>query len=213
MKRSECKEIAKNILKDQWIVGFVVVLIQGLITGALTTVSGGIGTFLLSSSIAIAGYNVFINGYAGKKYEVNDMLNGATDELTNRICLSVLKNLYIMLWSILFIIPGIIKSFSYFLTEFISRKNPKMTATECIDESRKIMDGHKWELFKFQLSFIGWHLLAILTCGILYIWLTPYIMQATIIYVDKNIYKLIDEPKVEDNNEYVEAKFVETEVL
>ena len=63
MKRSECKEIAKNILKDQWIVGFVVVLIQGLITGALTTVSGGIGTFLLSSSIAIAGYNVFINGW------------------------------------------------------------------------------------------------------------------------------------------------------
>ena len=150
--------------------------------------------------------NVFINGYAGKKYEINDMLVGASDELSNKICLSVLKSIYLALWTLLFVIPGIVKGYSYYLAEFIARKNPKMSASDCITKSRELMDGHKWELFVFQLSFIGWHLLAILTCGILYIWLTPYIMQATIVYIDKNIYKLVDEqPKQE---ELVEATLV-----
>jgi uncharacterized membrane protein len=213
MNRRECKETAKKIMKDQWIVGFVVLLIESLIVSALSTMTLGIGLFLLQSIIIIAVYNVFINGYAGKKYEVSDMLNGITDEITNRICLSVLKQLYTFLWTLLFIIPGIVKSYSYFLAEFISRKDPKLSATDCITKSREIMDGHKWELFVFQLSFIGWHLLAILTFGILYIWLAPYIMQSTIVYIDKNIYKLIDDAKVEDNNEFVEAKFVDAEVL
>lgn len=212
MNRRECKEAAKKILKDQWIVGFVVLLIEAVIVSALTTMTAGIGLFLLQSVITIAVYNVYINAYAGKKYEVSDMLIGVTDELTNRICLSVLKQLYISLWSLLFVIPGIVKTYSYFLAEFISRKEPKLSATECITKSREIMDGHKWDLFVFQLSFIGWHLLAICTFGILYIWLAPYIMQSTIIYVDKNIYKLLDEPQQEENSEIVEAKFVDVEV-
>ena len=207
MSRAECKELAKNILKDQWVVGFVIVLIQSLITSALSSMTFGIGLLLLESTILIAVYNVFINGYAGKKYEVNDMFTGITDELSNKICMSVLKSVYLALWTMLFIIPGVIKSYSYYLTEFIARKNPKMSASDCITKSRELMDGHKWDLFVFQLSFIGWHLLAMLTCGILYIWLAPYIMQATIIYIDKNIYKLVDdEPKQE---EVVEATLVE----
>lgn len=209
MNRAECKETAKKIMKGQWIVGFVVLLIESLIVAALSTVTFGIGLFLLQSVITIAVYNVFISGYEGKKYEISDMANGITDELTNRICLSVLKQLFISLWTLLFIIPGIVKTYSYFLAEFISRKDPKLSATDCITKSREIMKGHKWEMFVFELSFIGWHLLAILTFGILYIWLAPYIIQSTIVYVDKNIYKLLDEPKVEENNEFVEAKFVE----
>ena len=211
MSRKDCKELAKKILKDQWVVGFVVLLIEGLIVSVLSTLTAGIGLFLLQSIITIAVYNVFINGYAGKKYEVSDMMNGVTDELTNRICLSALKQLYLALWTLLFIIPGIVKTYSYHLTEFISRKEPKMSATDCITKSREIMNGHKWELFVFQLSFIGWHLLAILTCGILYIWLAPYIMQATIVYIDKNIYKLLDEEKQPED--IIEATIVEPEVL
>lgn len=201
--RKECKAIAKDILKGQWAVGLVVLLIQGLVSAALATLTAGIGAFLFSSIIMIAGYNVFINGYAGKKYQVEDMFSNVKESLTNRICLSVLKNIFIVLWTMLFIIPGIVKSYSYFLAEFISMKNPEMSANDCITESRELMNGHKWELFVFQLSFIGWHLLAILTLGILYIWLAPYISQATIVYIDKNIYPLLNE----------EAEVVEPEEL
>ena len=205
MSRVECKEKAREILKNQWPIGFVVILIQSLIASALSSVTFGIGLLLLQSSLLIAVYNVFINGYAGKKYEINDMLIGVGDNLSNKICLSVLKTIYLALWSLLFVIPGIVKTYSYYVAEFIAMKNPELSASECITKSREIMDGHKWELFVFQLSFIGWHLLAMLTCGILYIWVYPYIIQATIVYIDKNIYKLVDDKPVE---EVIEATLV-----
>lgn len=190
MNRAECKELAKSILKKNWIVAFVVLLIYVGIMVGLSTLTAGIGAFLFLSLLLISVYNVFINAYHGKDYEVKDMLEGVQDGLTNRICLSLLKQLYIALWTILFFIPGLIKTYSYYLAEFISRKNPNKTANECITESRQLMDGHKWELFVLQLSFIGWHLLAWITFGIAYIWIAPYIVQTTIIYIDKNIYQL-----------------------
>lgn len=209
MSRKECKEIALKIMNDQWIIGFVVLLIEGLVIGALGSITFGIGVLLLQSIVTIAVYNVFINGYKGKKYDLNDLGIGITDELSNRIGLSALKQIYIYLWGLLFIIPGIVKTYSYFLAEFISMKNPKLSATDCITKSRELMNGHKWELFVFHLSFIGWHLLAMLTCGILYIWLAPYIMQSTIVFIDKNIYKLVDDEKQEENNDAITAEIVE----
>jgi uncharacterized membrane protein len=209
MKRKECKALAKSIVKEQWIGGLVILLVALAISLLVTTLTFAIGLLLFSSIITIAVYNAYINAYAGKKYEINDMFVRIKDEITNRVSLSVLKNIRIFLWSLLFIIPGIVKSYSYFLVEFISRKNPKMTAQECMKKSEELMDGHKFELFVFQLSFIGWHVLSVLTFGILYIYVAPYIVQSTIIYVDKNIYKLLDE----ESNEYVEARFVEPQVL
>lgn len=192
MSRAECKKVAKEIMKNNWIMGFVAVLIFALISGALGASTGGVGTIILGSSLTIAVYNVFISAYLGKGYEIEYMLKGHDKGLTNRIALSALKTLYIFLWSLLFIVPGIIKSYSYFLAEFISREHPDKSAQECIEESRKLMDGHKMELFVLNLSFLGWHLLSILTCGILYIWVLPYIYQTTVIYIDKNLYPLID---------------------
>ena len=109
-----------------------------------------------------------------------------------------------MLWSLLFFIPGIIKSYSYALAEFISRENPEKTATECLDESKELMNGHKMDLFLFDLSFIGWHILSALTCGILYIYVMPYMYQARIIFIDKNIYRLNEIQ--DDVKETVEAE-------
>jgi len=190
MSGKECKELALKSLKGNYLNAIVTILIYGAIISALSVVTGGIGTFLLSSLLLIAFYNVYIEGYKKNKYEINNMFKGLEKGISNRICLSVLKNLYIFLWTLLFIIPGIVKSYSYFLTEFISREDPSKTASECVDESRKLMNGHKMDLFLFQLSFIGWMILGLFTLGILYIWLIPYMEQATIIYIDKNIYKL-----------------------
>ena len=100
MKRRECKELAKNILKGQWLIGTIVLLIEAGVITILATTTASIGVLLLQSVITIAVYNVYINGYAGKKYEISDMLTGVTDELTNRICLSVLKNIFIFLYTI-----------------------------------------------------------------------------------------------------------------
>lgn len=90
-----------------------------------------------------------------------------------------LMNLFIFLWMLLFIIPGIVKSFSYAMTPYILEENPELSANEAIDRSRAMMKGHKFDLFWLYLSFIGWILLSIFTLGIGLLWLAPYMQTAT----------------------------------
>lgn len=90
----------------------------------------------------------------------------------------ILSTIYIFLWTLLLIIPGIIKSYSYALTPYILVEHPEMSANEAIEESMRLMDGHKFDLFYLQLSFIGWAILSILSLGLGFFWLIPYQMTA-----------------------------------
>lgn len=90
----------------------------------------------------------------------------------------ILSTIYIFLWTLLLIIPGIIKSYSYALTPYILVEHPEMSANEAIEESMRLMDGHKFDLFYLQLSFIGWAILSILSLGLGFFWLIPYQMAA-----------------------------------
>ncbi len=86
----------------------------------------------------------------------------------------LLMNLYIALWSLLLIVPGIVKSYSYAMTPFIMKDNPEYCYDKAIDESMRMMQGYKMKLFLLDLSFVGWILLSILTFGIGFLFLTPY---------------------------------------
>lgn len=87
----------------------------------------------------------------------------------------ILVPIFTFLWSLLFFIPGIVKSFSYAMTFYILNDHPEYSATQAITESRKMMHGHKGELFVLYLSFLGWDLLSLLTFGILEIvYVAPY---------------------------------------
>ncbi|MCZ3587392.1 DUF975 family protein [Lactobacillus gasseri] len=93
-----------------------------------------------------------------------------------------MTNLFVSLWTILFVIPGFIKGYSYAMTPYILKDKfsaglTDIGATEAITESRKLMDRHKMDLFVLDLSFIGWGLLGLITCGIGFIWITPYYRQ------------------------------------
>ena len=74
----------------------------------------------------------------------------------------ILQGLYVALWSLLLVIPGIVKSYSYAMAPYIMAEHPALTANEAITESRRIMDGNKWRLFCLDFSFIGWELLCVL---------------------------------------------------
>lgn len=87
---------------------------------------------------------------------------------------SLLVYLFTLLWMLLLIVPGIIKIFSYAMTPYVMRDNPDLPVRECIRRSQQMMNGHKAQLFCLSLSFIGWGLLACLTLGIGFLWLTPY---------------------------------------
>ena len=86
----------------------------------------------------------------------------------------LLRALYTFLWSLLFIIPGIVAGFSYAMTEYILAENPELTPDEAIQASKSMMMGNRWRLFCLQFSFIGWNILATLAFGLGHLWLTPY---------------------------------------
>lgn len=86
----------------------------------------------------------------------------------------LLRTIYVLLWSLLFFIPGIVASLSYAMTDYILAENPELTATQAIEQSKLMMYGNRFRLFCLQLSFIGWDILATLAFGIGHLWLTPY---------------------------------------
>ena len=86
------------------------------------------------------------------------------------------REMYIFLWALLFIIPGIYKKYQYYMVEYILAENPEMPYKEVLELSKKMMDGHKWNTFVLDLSFILWHMLGVITCGITEIlYVCPYI--------------------------------------
>lgn len=86
------------------------------------------------------------------------------------------RDLFIVLWTLLFIIPGIVKSYEYMMIPYLLADNPQMTKEQAFAESRRMMQGQKWKAFVLDLSFIGWHLLSTLTLGILEVfYVSPYV--------------------------------------
>ena len=86
----------------------------------------------------------------------------------------LLRTIYVLLWSLLFVIPGIVASLSYAMTDYILAENPELTSTEAIEQSKSMMYGNRFRFFCLQFSFIGWDILATLAFGIGHLWLTPY---------------------------------------
>ena len=106
------------------------------------------------------------------------LFDGFKGNLTNTVMTSLLYNVYIALWSLLFVIPGIVKTYSYAMTFYILRDNPDLPANDAITESRRMMNGNKFRLFCLHFSFIGWVFLSMLTFGILLFWVIPYMQTA-----------------------------------
>ena len=107
---------------------------------------------------------------------IEDMFRKAFDKnYLHKVLGMFLMELFVFLWTLLLIIPGIVKGFAYSMTPYILEENPELSAYDAIKYSEKMMMGHKWDLFVLSLSFIGWFFLCLLTAGIGFLWLTPYV--------------------------------------
>lgn len=133
-----------------------------------------------------------------KEYVVENMFSIFSD-YPRILGTILLQFVYIFLWSLLLLIPGLIKMYSYAMTYYILHDNPEIGAEEAICRSMKMMDGHKWRLFCLHLSFIGWWLLCILTLGIGTLWLAPYSQNSTAAFYEdlKNQFDSAETPTAE----------------
>lgn len=152
---------------------------------ALTTITSQYGnstvSFNLLGIVQLVIGGVIQLGYAGMLLKQHKKKDSAFDQLFSQFhrfgqgfAQKFLRGLYCALWSLLFIIPGIVKSYSYAMTPFIMADHPELTASEAIQRSRELMDGWKGDLFMLRLTFIGWDLLAILTMNVGHLVLNPY---------------------------------------
>ena len=151
--------------------------IFAVIFGAVMFFVCVIGTLLdifLINPVRIGGYNFFNRQREGTSKFTNIFGGFTHGHYKASVRNMFLKGLYETLWSMLFIIPGIIKSYSYWMVPYITAANPNLSASRAFEISKKTMNGNKWRTFVLQLSFIGWDLLAALTFGIGYYFLAPY---------------------------------------
>ena len=161
--------------------------VSGDIAGMMDAYSSVTSWTSLGSLLQIFVYSVLSLGIMNAFLK---LLREGDDRLTSNMFQIAFKNywhkvwgvflmhLFIFLWTLLFIIPGIVKAFSYAMTPYILDERPELSAGEAIDHSRAMMKGHKFDLFWLYLSFIGWGILCIFTLGIGLLWLVPYMQTA-----------------------------------
>lgn len=166
---------AWNALSGKWGASAVAFLVLLLITGAASIVP--LGALFVGIILMIGGIFLWWDVANGKVVEIKTLFEGFNDYLRYLIG-GLLFYVYILLWTLLFVIPGIIKSISYSQTFYLMRDDPQLKGEDAIKLSMKMMDGHKMDYFLLQLSFIGWLILSSLTFGILLLWVGPYMHTA-----------------------------------
>ena len=133
--------------------------------------------FVIGGSVSI-GHNRFcLKLVDGEQAQFEDLFSGF-DIFGNAFVLNLLITLKVFAWSLLFVIPGIVKMYAYSMAYYIKLDHPDYGWKACIDESRQLMDGHKWEKFVLDLSFLGWIIVGSLCLGVGTLWVTPYMEAA-----------------------------------
>lgn len=150
------------------------------IIAASAVVIGLIGMVLIifvENVLKIGGYKFFILNQSGLQPGFETVLDGfKSGHYKNLVITMFLRDLFIGLWSLLFVIPGIIKSYEYRMVPYILAENPGMDRQQAFMISKEMMDGDKLNGFLLDLSFIGWYLLSVFTCGILAVaYVNPYV--------------------------------------
>ena len=190
MNRVELKEKAKASLNGKYGDAILMMIVYFLMEIVLTFILGFTGGLLslsenavslLSSIFSIIFSGLFGFGMISYYLKVSRNEEVTYKELFSKfdlclpyILISLTTGAFIFLWSLLFIIPGIIASISYTLVYMIKLDNPEMSTMEVISKSKEMMKGHKIDYVVLVLSFLGWSILGIFTLGILYLWLIPY---------------------------------------
>lgn len=170
-------------LSGKWGTMALIWLVYSLIIGAVSGLSSytygmsGIVMLLVSGPFTLSLAIISLHVVRSEEVKFDQLFDGFKG-FGSAFVLALLNSIFIFLWSLLFIIPGIIKSYAYKMSFYILRDNPDMEPNDARKESIKMMNGNKWRLFCLDFSFIGWLLLCILTLGILFFWVGPYMEVA-----------------------------------
>ena len=157
-----------------FIVGFIIMLVIFLIVFLIMIAIMLIYEILLVFPLIVGADRFMLKSLDGRA-EVKDVAYGFDHSYRNVVKTMFHTQLSIFLWALLFLIPGIYKQYQYRMVEYILAEHPDMPYKEAMQMSRDMMNGHKWNAFVLDLSFILWEMLGVLTCGLVHIfYVAPY---------------------------------------
>lgn len=186
----------RDLFCNTWLGLIVVELVAAVIVGVPNSISAALarispamgaslGAIISIASILVAGpiaygvARVYLNVARGnKKVDLSELFCGFKEAFVESVVLSLLRGIFVFLWSLLFVIPGIVKSYAYSMSSYIQQESEDKTWRTCLDKSIEMMDGYKVKLFLLDLSFIGWYILGALCLGIGLLWVSVYHSEA-----------------------------------
>ena len=199
--RVELKKKAKFLLKGN-ARNYVPIAIIFIYTGALLSFSAenlgilfrhyrnifpvisSITAWVLQSVFWVGIISFCLNIACGRNSEITDFFD-QFEHIGKLFLLSLVKNFFIILWGLLFIVPGFIAYYRYSMAEYIIAENPDISVFAAIKQSKEMMDGKKGKLFVLELTFLGWAILTAVTFGLAGLYSIPYIfMTRTLFYLD-----------------------------
>ena len=171
------RQLGNGIFNSLWLKMMCALVLLSVIQSLGNVVL--IGSILLMGPVTYAIERICANRAKNlEEVNFNRMFDGFTEDFGATFLLGIMYNVFIILWSLLFIVPGIIKSYSYAMAFFIQQEQPNKDWKYCIDESKRLMYGNKAKLFCLDLSFIGWYILGMLALGVGVFFVIPYHQMA-----------------------------------
>ena len=179
---------ARRELKNNWVLGIGVFVIFSLIMIAVQLIPkvGGIVSFVITGPMMVGMAGIYLSISRDQDTEVSRLFEGFK-KFGVSFAAYFLQFIFILLWALLLIIPGILAALSYSMTYYIISENDSIGPLEAITKSKEMMQGNRWRLFCLGFRFFCWSLLCILTLGIGFLWLFPYMyVSFARFYVDLN---------------------------
>jgi uncharacterized membrane protein len=166
---------ARESLRGKWGLAIGTFLVYIVISSSLQFIPflGAAASLLISGPFALGLAKFALSISRNEDTRLEHIFSGF-NHFGTALASYLLVTIFTLLWMLLLIVPGIIAAFSYSMTFFIINDEPTIGAMEAIDKSKKMMDGFKMKYFRMMLRFVGWSLLCILTLGIGFLWLIPY---------------------------------------
>ena len=186
MNNAELKQRARAQLGGRlfgtgWLYAVLVVLLQSAVLGISNRGSGvGLAVLLLvGGPLSCSAARMFLKQSADcQPMNLHDLAFGFTEDFSGSFLLNLMQNIFIALWSLLLVVPGIIKALGWSMSFYVRAEHPDYTWRQCLDASAALTNGHKGEIFLLHLSFIGWYIVGALCLGVGELWVQAYV-QAT----------------------------------
>lgn len=181
LKQRARAQLGGKIFGTGWLYAVLVMLLQSAVVGIGNRGRGvGLAVLLLvGGPLSSSAARMFLKQSAdGQPMDLHDLAAGFTEDFSGSFLLNLMQSIFIVLWSLLLVVPGIVKALGWSMSFYVRAEHPDYTWRQCLDASAALTSGYKGEIFLLHLSFIGWYIVGALCLGVGTLWVQAYVQAA-----------------------------------